>query len=68
MILIVIGALATIKKGLIRCLDELEIGEKTETLETAASLRATRILRKVLETFRDLLSFTQMKDHQLSLL
>ena len=53
---IVIGALGTITKGLLKGLEDLEIGERTETIQTTALLRTTRILRRVLEISGDLLS------------
>ena len=53
---IVIGALGTITKGLLKGLEELEVGGRVETLKTIALLRTARILRRVLETWGDLLS------------
>ena len=47
---IVIGALGTITKGLLKCLEELEIGGRVETIETTALLRMARILKRDLET------------------
>ena len=47
---IVIGALGTIPKGLVKGLKELEIEGRAETIQTTALLRSTRILRRVLET------------------
>ena len=47
---IVIGALGTITKGLLKGLEELEIGGRIETIQTTALLRTARILRRVLET------------------
>ena len=55
-ILIVIGALGTVTKGLIKGLEDLEIRGKIETIQTTALLRWARILRRVLETRGDLLS------------
>ena len=51
---IVIGTLRTVTKGLIQGLEDLEI--TVETIQTIALLRSARILRKVLETWGDLLS------------
>ena len=56
---IVIGALGTITKGLLKSLEDLEIGERTETIQTTALLRTARILRRVLETWVDLLSHSE---------
>ena len=47
---IVIGALGTITKGLLKCLEDLEVGGRVETIQTTALLRTARILRRVLET------------------
>ena len=44
---IVIGALG---------LEDLEVGGRVETIQTTALLRTARILRRVLETWGDLLS------------
>ena len=56
-ILIVIGALGTVTKGLVQELKDLEIRERVETIQTTALLRIVRILRWGLETWEDLLSF-----------
>ena len=53
---IVIGALGTITKGLLKILEDLEVGGRVETTQTTALLRTARILRPVLETWGDLLS------------
>ena len=53
---IVIGALGTITKGLLQGLEDLEVGGRVETIEMTALLRTARILRRVLETWRDFLS------------
>ena len=50
---IVIGALGTITKGLLKGLEVLKVGGRVETIQTTALLR---ILRRVLETWGDLLS------------
>ena len=42
-------------KGLEKGLGELEIGGQIEIIQTTASLTSVRILRRVLETWRDLL-------------
>ena len=47
---IVIGAFGTITKGLLKGLEDLEIGRQVETIQTTALLRTARILRRVLET------------------
>ena len=53
---IVIGALGTITKGSLKGLEDLEIGGRVETIQTTALLRTARILRRVQETWGDLLS------------
>ena len=54
---IVIGALGTITKGLLKGLEDLEFGWRVETIQMTALLRTAKILRRVLETWEDLLSF-----------
>ena len=51
---IVIGTLGTITKGLLKGLEDLEIGGRVETIQTTALLRTVRILRRNLETWGDL--------------
>ena len=53
---IVIGAFNTITKGLLKGLEDLEVGGRVETIQMTALLRTARILRRVLETWGDLLS------------
>ena len=53
---IVIGALGTIIKGLLKGLEDSKIGGRVETILTTALLRTASILRRVLETWGDLLS------------
>ena len=47
---IVIGALGTVTKGLLKGLEELEVSGRVETIQTTILLRTVRILRRVLET------------------
>ena len=47
---IVIAVLGTITKGLLKGLEDLEVGGWIETIQTTALLRTARILRRVLET------------------
>ena len=54
---IVIGAFGTITKGLLKVLEDLEIGGRVETLPMTALLSTSTILRRVVETWGDLLSF-----------
>ena len=53
---IVIGAFDIITKGLLKGLEDLEVDGRVETIQTTALLRTARILRRVLETWGDLLS------------
>ena len=53
---IVIGAFGTVTKGLLKELEDMEVGGRVETIQTTALLRTARILRRVLETWGDLLS------------
>ena len=47
---IVIGAFNTVTKGLLKGLEESEVGGRVETIQTTALLKTVRILRRVLET------------------
>ena len=47
---IVIGAFGTVTKGLLKGLEDLEVGGRVETIQTTALLRTARVLRRVLET------------------
>ena len=47
--------LGTVTKGLIQGLEDLEITGRVGTIQTTALLRSSRILRRVLETWGDLL-------------
>ena len=47
---IVIGVLDLITKGLLKGLENLEVGGGVETIKTTALLRTARILRRILET------------------
>ena len=53
---IVIGAFGTVTKRLLKRLEDLEVGGRVETIQTTTLLRTARILRRVLETWGDLLS------------
>ena len=53
---IVIGAFVTVTKGLLEGLEDLEFVGRVETIQTTALLKMARILRRVLETWVDLLS------------
>ena len=47
---IVIGAFGTVSKGLLKGLEDLEVGGRVETIQSTALLKTARILRRVLET------------------
>ena len=46
----VIGVFGTITKGLLKSLEDLEVGGRVETIQMTVLLRTARILRRVLET------------------
>ena len=52
----VIGAFGTVTKGLLKGLEDLEVGGRVENIQTTALLKTARIPRRVLETWGDLLS------------
>ena len=62
---IVIGALGTVTKGLLKGLEDLEVGGLVETIQTTKLLRTARIMRRVLR--RLAVTQTPVKDHQLTL-
>ena len=47
---IVIAVFGTVTKGLLKGLEDLEVGGRVETIQTTALLKTTRILRSILET------------------
>ena len=53
---IVIGAFGTVTKRLLKGLEDLQVVGRVEIIQTIALLRMARILRRVLETWGDLLS------------
>ena len=53
---IVIGAFGTVTKGLLKGLEDLEVGGRVENIQTTALLKTVRILRRVQETWGHLLS------------
>ena len=53
---VVIGALSTVTKELVKGLEDLKIRGRVATIQTTALLKLARILRRVLETWGDLLS------------
>ena len=66
---IVISDFGSITNILLKGLEDLEVGGRIETIQTTTLLRTARILRRVLETWGDLLSLKQrVKYHQLTLM
>ena len=53
---IVIGTFGTVNKGFLKGLKDLVITGRVDTIQTTTLLRTARILRRVLETWGDLLS------------
>ena len=47
---IVISALGTVTKGLLKGLEDLKVSGRVETIQTTVLLKTARILRRVLET------------------
>ena len=47
---IVIGAFGTATKGLLKGLEDFEVGGRVETIQTTALLKTARKLRRVVET------------------
>ena len=47
---ITIGAFGTVTEGLLKGLEDLEVGGRVETIQTTELLKTARILRRVLET------------------
>ena len=58
---IVIGSLGTILKGSMKRLEDLEIRRQVETIQTIALQRSATILRRIQETWRNLLSNSNEK-------
>ncbi len=56
MVPIAIAAFGTVTKGLLKGLEDLEVGGRVETIQTTVLLKTTRKLITVLETCGDLLS------------
>ena len=53
---IVIGAFDTVTEGLLKGLEDLAVGGWVKIIKTTALLKTARILRRILETWGDLLS------------
>ena len=53
---IVIGAFGTVTKGLLKGLEDLEVSGRFENMQITALLRIARILKRVLETWGNLVS------------
>ena len=53
---IVIGAFGTVTKGLLKGLEDFGVGDRVETIQTTALLKTARILRRVLDSWGNLLS------------
>ena len=53
---IVINAFGKVTKGILKGLEDMEVGGRVETIQTSALLKTARILRSVLESWRDELS------------
>ena len=60
-----IGTFGAATKGLSKRLEDLEVGERVETIQTTALLRTAKIPRRILETRRLAVNQTPVKDHQI---
>ena len=68
-ILIVIGAFGTVIKGLLKGLEDLEVGGRVETIQTTTLFRTAGITEKSPGDLRKLaVTQTEMKNHQLTLI
>ena len=56
---IVIGVLGTVTEGLLKRLEDLEKRGRVQTIQTTTLLRSARIVRRVLETWGQLLSLSK---------
>ena len=65
---VVIGALGTVTKGLLKGLEDLEIGGQVETIQTAALRRTARIETSPGDLRRLAVTQTPVKNHQLTLM
>ena len=59
-ILIVIGTISIVTKGLVQELEDIEMRGRVLTIQTRALLISARVLRRILETRGDLLSLRLM--------
>ena len=64
---IVIGAFCTVSKGLLKGLEDLEVGCRVETIQTTALLKMARILMSPGDLRRLTVNQSPVKDHQLML-
>ena len=65
---IVIGVLGTITKGLLKGLEDLEVGGRGETIQKTVLLRTARILTSPGDLRRLAVAQTPVKNHQLNMM
>ena len=66
---IVIGAFGTATKGLLKGLEDLEVGVRVGTIQTTTLLRTARILKKSIGDLKTLaVTQTPVKNYQLTLM
>ena len=66
---IVIGAFGMVTKGLLKSLEDLEVGDREENIQTTALLRTATILKRILGDLKRLdVIKTPVKNHKLTLI
>ena len=65
---IVIGAFGTVTKGLLKGMDDLEVGRRVEIIQTTALFRTANTEESPGDLRRLAVAQTPVKDHQLTLM
>ena len=65
---IVIGAFGTVTKGLLKGLENLEVGGRVETIQTTLLLKTARIVTSRGDLWRLAVTQSPVKDHQITLM
>ena len=64
---IVIDAFGTVTKGLLKGMEDIEVGGRVETIQTTELLRTARTEKSPRDLKRLAVTQTSVKDHQLTL-